>query len=169
MRAWLFVLCWPRHSIKEKQSFQHLPEFLVLHFFLFAFLASFLNLQYIYYRFSSLSVNPTQRSNTLNNFSAFADELFECAWPICGAGAWRSKELKLWSKYLSYSALFACLSIILKFSKWLTESQDIPLTLLTLIAQKWSSACLKSLIICFKVFVVYLTIFEVLNINGVIN
>lgn len=77
-------------------------------------------------RLTLYAPTPQNGQTYPNNPSAFADELFECAWPICGAGAWRSKELKLWSKYLSYSALLACLSIILKFSKWLTESQDIP-------------------------------------------
>ena len=34
-----------------------------------------------------LSANPTKWSNTLNNSSAVADELFECVWPFCGVDA----------------------------------------------------------------------------------
>ena len=34
-----------------------------------------------------LSANPTKRSNTLKQLSAFPDELFECVWPYCGVGA----------------------------------------------------------------------------------
>ena len=38
-----------------------------------------------------LSINPTKWSNTLNNSSAAADELFECVWTFCRVGATKKK------------------------------------------------------------------------------
>ena len=34
-----------------------------------------------------LSANPKNGQTHSNNSPAFADKLFECAWPFCGVGA----------------------------------------------------------------------------------
>ena len=39
------------------------------------------------YSFYSLSANPQNGQTHSISSSAIADELFECVWPFCGAGA----------------------------------------------------------------------------------